>query len=300
MRYRRVIEAMNESPWAILPGKLAQIRALMALRVSGRRLSEGEIKAVVEAAQGRPVSAGAEGVAVVPLVGTMIPRADITESSGAVSMQRFLGNFRAAVRDPDVGSVVIDVDSPGGQVGGVDEVSKEIFEARGDKPIFAVANHLAASAAYWVATAADEFWVSPSGNVGSIGVIAMHEDVSGLLEKEGIKVSLISAGRFKSEGSPFLPLDDEAREAIQGQVDVFYDMFVKAVARNRGVKVSDVHQGFGEGRVVGGREAVRLGMADRVGTLDEAIVAAGRSRRKGRSQAKAGVDFRRRRLRANE
>ena len=163
----------------------------------------------------------------------------------------------------------------------------------------AVANHLAASAAYWIATAADELVVSPSAEVGSIGVFAAHEDMSAALEKEGVKVSLISEGKYKTEANPYEPLSEEARAAVQSRVSEYYDAFVKAVARNRGVKAADVRGGFGEGRTVGARQAVQLGMADRVATLDETIARLQKGAPRGRA-ASADTDFRRRRMRLNE
>lgn len=309
--YKHIVQVVIETPWAILPAKLAIIRDLLAFRAAGGRLTPEEIRArlgesfpvseVVGVVEKRatPASQGG-GVAVLPLVGTIIQRADaFTEVSGAVSVQRFTQSFRQALADPNVGSIVIDVDSPGGQVSGVEELSTEIFQARGQKPITAVANSLAASAAYWIATAADEVVVTPSGEVGSIGVFAAHEDISGMLEQEGVKMSLVSAGKFKTEGNPFEPLTEEARASIQGRVDEYYEMFVLAVARNRGVKRSEVRNGFGEGRVVGAKEAVSLGMADRVATLDETVNKLLGGRRSRRAAA-AEVEFRRRRLRLHE
>jgi signal peptide peptidase SppA len=182
---------------------------------------------------------------------------------------------------------------------GVEELAAEIYQARGQKPVVAVANSLAASASYWIAASADELVVTPSGEVGSIGVFAMHEDMSGLMEQMGVRVSLISAGKHKTETNPFEPLTDEARAALQEQVDGYYEMFVRAVARGRGVGVADVRGGFGEGRLVGAKEAVRLGMADRVETMEQTIGRLSRRHRNGRSAA-ADLDFRRRRLRVAE
>ncbi len=139
----------------------------------------------------------------------------LMESSGGTSVQGVARQFRAAMADPDIGRVILDVDSPGGQVGGVEELAREIYQARGQKPVTAIANGLAASAAYWIATAADEFVVTPSGQVGSIGVFGMHQDVSAALEKDGVKVTMVSAGKYKTEGNPFEPLTDEARAAMQ-------------------------------------------------------------------------------------
>ena len=116
-----------------------------------------------------------------------------------------------------------------------------------------------------------------------------------MLEREGVKVNFISAGKHKVEGNPYEPLTDEARGAIQARVDEYYSMFVSAVAKGRGVKPADVRGGFGEGRTVGAREAVSLGMADSVATLDETIARMSRgARRRG---ASASLDTRQRRLR---
>jgi len=191
--------------------------------------------------------------------------------SGATSAELFGKEFGRLLKDPEVSAIVLDVDSPGGQVDGIEELSNQIYDARGSKPVVAVVDHLMASAAYWIGSAADDVVMSPSGEAGSIGVFAVHEDWSGALAKEGITVSLISAGKFKTEGNPYEPLAEEARGAIQGRVNDYYDAFVNSVARNRGAKPATVRNGFGEGRVVGARQAVSLGMADRVGTLEETI-----------------------------
>lgn len=295
---KHVLRSIIETPWAILPAKLEAIAAVAARWASGEKLTAEEVALVTG---GRPSrqNASAGNVAVLPLFGTIVPRADmLTETSGLTSAESFTNRFRAALNDAAVSGVVIDVDSPGGAVQGVDELSAEIFKARGTKPVVAVANHLAASAAYWIATAADELVVTPSGEVGSIGVFAAHDDLSGAMEKVGVKTTLISAGKFKVEGNPFEPLGEEARAAIQLRVDEFYGMFVKAVARNRGVSVADVRDGFGEGRVVGAKEAVRLGMADRVATLDETIARIQRDQKaQQQALAQADLDFRQRRAR---
>jgi signal peptide peptidase SppA len=148
---------------------------------------------------------------------------------------------------------------------------EQIYAARQSKPITAVVNHLAASAAYWLASAATEIVVSPSGEVGSIGVFAAHDDVSAAMAREGVARTLISAGKYKTEGHPFGPLTEEARLNIQKRVDEYYAMFVRDVARFRDKPINAIYNGFGEGRVVGATEAVRLGMADSVGTLEMVV-----------------------------
>ena len=271
MSRTHVLQAFVESPWAILPYKLEALKEIVARHAAGEKLSAEEIEARIHGAT-RPLERRVNSVAVLPLFGTIFPRANLmTQMSGATSAERFSMQFAELVKDPEVGAIVIDVNSPGGSVYGVEEAAKQIFEARGTKPIIAVANHLAASAAYWIASAADELVVSPSGEVGSIGVFATHEDVSGFLEKEGVKTTLISEGKFKTEGNPYEPLGEEARAAIHTRVSEYYDAFVEAVARQRGVNPDSVRNGFGQGRVVGAAEAVKLGMADRVETIGETV-----------------------------
>lgn len=296
-----ILQAIHETPWAILPSKLAEIVAVAERHASGLQLSAEEVAAVKAAAR-KPDARAAGAVAVLPLFGSIFPRANLmTEMSGATSAERFGTAFRSALADPSVVALVLDVDSPGGAVQGVPELADLIYGARGQKPIVAIADHLAASAAYWIATAADELMVTPSGEVGSIGVFAAHEDVSRALDQEGVTVNLISAGKFKTEGNPYQPLSEEARAAIQARVDDYYGLFVKAVARGRGVSVADVRGGFGEGRVVGATEAVRLGMADKIGTLDDAIARAAKlARAVPASSTRADLETRQRRLRLAE
>lgn len=271
MRHSYVLQAFSESPWAILPHKLAILEEIVSRHVAGEKLDAEEVQARIHGAR-RPAEQRVNSVAILPLFGTIFPRANMmTDVSGATSAERFGAQFDELVSDPEIGAIILDVDSPGGQVNGIEEVSSKIYQARGRKPIVAVANHTMASAAYWIGTAADEIVVTPSGEVGSIGVFAVHKDMSKALEQDGIKVSIISEGKYKTEGNPYEPLAEEARSALQTRVSESYDAFVSAVARNRGVKPAIVRNGFGEGRVVGARQAVELGMADRTGTLEETI-----------------------------
>jgi signal peptide peptidase SppA len=175
-----------------------------------------------------------------------------------------------------VSAVVLDIDSPGGTVAGVTELAAEIRAARGgSKPIVAAANTLAASAAYWLASQADEVVVSPSGSVGSIGVYAVHQEVSRMLDEMGVGTTIISAGPHKTEGNEFEPLTDEARADIQSRVDVSYASFVADVAAGRGVTAEQVEADFGGGRVLTARKAQSAGMVDRVETLAQTVARLG-------------------------
>lgn len=263
-----VLRAFVESPWAILPNTLAVLDEIVTRHVAGEKLEADEIQARIHGAA-KPQERRVNKVAILPLFGTIFPRANLmTDVSGATSAERFSKDFAALVRDPEIGAIVLDVDSPGGQVQGVDELANQIYEARQVKPVVAIANHQMASAAYWIASAASELVISPSGEVGSIGVIAVHRDISAAQERDGVRTTIISQGKYKGEGNPYQPLGEEARAALQARVDEAYDSFVEAVARNRGVTVDAVRGGFGEGRTVTARKAVELGMADRVDTLD--------------------------------
>ena len=272
-RYPSIMRSVQEEPWAILPSKLAVIANLLTDKAVGIDYTPEEIASRLQgAAASRPAGRVQGMVAVVPLFGTIFPRANLmTDLSGGTSAQKFLEQFRIAMASPDVGAVVIEMDSPGGQVSGVQEVASEILASRGRKPIIAVANSLMASAAYWIASAADQIVATPSAEVGSIGVFAVHQDLSEAMAREGIKTTLISAGRYKVEQNPFEPLSDEAREAAQAHVNETYASFIEAVARGRGVRASDVRDGFGEGRVLSAKRALQAGMVDRIETLDQTL-----------------------------
>lgn len=271
-RYKQVVRAVGDSAWAILPGKLATIMDLIEYRADGHKLTDQEIQARIGAAGKPPAMQVPGNVAVIPIMGVITPRADLfTEMSGGTSIQGFQDQFRAALNDKTVQAIVLDVASPGGQVDMVPEMAAEIRAARGKKPIVAVANTLAASAAYWLGSQADEFVASPSAEVGSIGVFAAHNDISAMQDQMGVKTTLVSAGKFKTENSPFAPLSEDAKAAIQSRVDDSYAMFTADVAKGRRVSVDTVRSGFGEGRVVTAKQALSEGMIDRIDTLEATV-----------------------------
>jgi signal peptide peptidase SppA len=211
-------------------------------------------------------------VAVLPLYGPIAQRMNLmSEVSGGTSAQQFGAMFVQAMNDPEVASIVIDMDSPGGSVFGIQELWDTMTAHRGQKPVTVVANSMAASAAYWIATAAESISVTPGGTVGSIGVIMEHTDISQALEMVGIKPTLITAGKKKGSGNPYAPLSEESLADFQAKVNTYYGMFVSAVAKGRGVSLAQVRNGFGEGDIVLAQEAKRLGMVDRIETLDQAI-----------------------------
>lgn len=268
----RIWKAAQTTPWAILPEKLAEIRSVLVHRMRGEVIAAEEREAWLKKAEERTRARRAGSVSVLPVFGTIAQRMNVMMAmSGGTSTEILEREIRQAIADPDVSAIVLDVDSPGGTVSGLPEIHSIIMDARNQKPIVASVNSFSASAAYWITSAASEIAVTPSGEVGSIGVFAMHVDESAALEQEGVKVSLISAGKFKTEGNPFEPLTEEARAAIQADVDAYYSMFVRDVARGRGVSVNDVREKFGEGRMVLAKDAKAAGMVDRVETLNETV-----------------------------
>lgn len=271
--YGHVVAFVSEQPWAILPSKLGEIRAALDRIIAGEELSDEEIAAIVAARPQRPSPQAGAAVAVLPLHGTIAHRmGSLAESSGGISTERFGAMLGQALADPAVSAVVIDVDSPGGTVSGVPELADQIAAAaRGAKPVVAVVDGLGASAAYWLASQAAEVVATPSAQVGSIGVIAAHQDVSKAMEMRGVKTTFITYGRNKAEGNPYAPLSEDTLAHLQEQINHYGAMFDRAVARGRSVPVARVRESFGQGRVFNAEQARRLGMIDRVGSLSQVV-----------------------------
>jgi HK97 family phage major capsid protein len=270
--------------WAMLPEKLeAMLEVLEARALLGRPFTRAELDERMEGIQ-RPAFHAAANikaadskrgkVAILPLTGVIAPKSAMVNGESTPSgtgCDAFGAAFDRAMADDSISAIVIDVDSPGGSVDGVPELAAKIFGARGKKPISAIANSMACSAAYFIGSAADEICVTPSGEVGSIGVFMIHEDDSAAYADMGVKHTIIKAGEYKAEGNPFEPLSDDAKAYLQSQVDDFYGMFVGAVARQRGVSNADVRNGFGRGRSVLSKNALKEGMVDRICTLDQLL-----------------------------
>lgn len=286
MRYQHVLAAIYGRPWAILPTTLDLIVEIAEFRAAGGSLSDEEIRERIAAASNGPRAGGktARGkggndVSVIPIYGVISQRAGlIANSSGGTSVEGITRAFRESLADGDIGSIVFDVDSPGGSVDGIEELAAEIRASRGQKPIAAVANTMAASAAYWIASAADELVVTPSGTVGSIGVVAAHVDDTVAREAAGIKRTLIANPPGKIDGFDGDPISAEGLDDMQSKVDDFYAMFVSAVAKGRGVGVETVRKEYGGGRMLLAKPALAAGMVDRVDTLDNTIARAARGR----------------------
>ena len=220
----------------------------------------------------------------------------LEESPGGCSCEDIGKYLDTAAAEPSVSLIVIVFDSPGGSVYGIDELGRKIASIRARKSIIGIADSIAASAAYWLLSQCSEVCVTGGGSVGSIGVLSAHEDLSEQQKKEGIKTSLISSGPHKTEGHPFGPLDADARAEIQSKCDHYYGMFVAAVARGRGVSEGKVKNSFGGGRMLTAPQAVAVGAADRIATLQQVLsdAAGGSAGGKGaKAEAAARAEARR-------
>jgi capsid assembly protease len=292
-KYPQIVQFVRETPWAILEPKLYEILQMVDLHARGHKFSDQEIQARIGSGPARRDAFTTAGsVAVIPIYGVITPRADVmTDISGGTSIDRLQQSLRAAVADEKVKSILLDVNSPGGSAAMLNEMAAEIRQARRVKPVVAVANTMAGSAAYYLAAQASEVVVTPSGTVGSIGTIAAHEDISKMQEMDGVKTTLVTAGKFKGELSPFGPLSDEAKAEIQRTVDKYYGMFVQDVARGRGVTVDTVRNDYGQGRMLLARDALAAGMVDRVDTFDNVLANMERNGAAGRNDTAAFAQY---------
>ena len=211
-----------------------------------------------------------KGVAVIPIVGSMSHRATGIEAmSGMTSYTTLQKQFEAAFNDPKVGSILMDIDSPGGSVAGAFDFRDYLMSKKGTKPVYALARDAMCSAAYLIGSTADKVYATQTARVGTIGVVAMHTDASGKMEKEGLKPTFISAGKFKTAGNPYEKLEGEKLKYLQDSVDESYDMFINAVADARGIDKKAIRDT--EARVYGGKKAVEIGLADGIRTYESVL-----------------------------
>lgn len=206
--------------------------------------------------------------AIVPVFGVIDKRAGFWTDVSTDALGATVENLAV---DRQVRSILMVYDTPGGSVAGVQELGEKMRDARDAKKIMGIADPMAASAGLWLISQSSEVAVTPSGQIGSLGVISMHVDASKMLEKEGIAVTLVTSSRFKAEGNPFGPLGEEALGERQGKVNHYHGAFVEAVAKGRGTTEHKVGKNFGEGRMLTPEQAKAVGMVDRVATLEHVL-----------------------------
>lgn len=208
------------------------------------------------------------GVAIIPVHGVLVNR--FSHSWGYVTGYNFIRNqYEAALKDEDVRAIVLDCNSPGGMVAGCFETASLIYKNRDTKPTLSVVDSSSYSACYAIASSAGKMMVVPSAGVGSIGVVATHVNIGPMLEKMGIEVSFIHAGKHKVDGNPYQALPDDVKKAIQASIDKGYDTFVKTVARNRNLSAESVRST--EANIYDADEALALGLIDAIETPSKAI-----------------------------
>lgn len=256
---------LDGSPWAIRREVLPQ------LADAARWPVMAGMNTTRAATPAQPVTAG---VAVIPLTGIITPQGSwlsMLYGGAPGGLCAFREAFAGALNSPDVSAILIDVDSPGGLCDLVPETAAEIRDARGTKPIVAIADTQMCSAAYWIASQADEVVITPSGYAGSIGVYRMHIDFSRANNDMGVAVTYVHAGKYKVEGNSDEPLGQEARDKWQSDVDDVYETFVADVAAGRQVSGQVVIDDYGQGRTMNARRALEAGLVDRVATYENVI-----------------------------
>jgi signal peptide peptidase SppA len=270
----RIIDVLS-APWAIVPDRLMEIQAIYATHLRGEKIDISGIEARIgKTLENDPQPYDViNGVAVFDLCGVVGKRMSLfSRISGGISTEFVRQNIMAAIDDPKVKALILNIDSPGGSVDGTAELASAIHAARGDKPIVAFTDGMMASAAYWIGSATDAIHISGNTTwVGSIGVVASHTDYSGWEQQVGVKTTEITAGKYKRVATEHAPLTQEGRQSIQDQVDYIYSVFVDAVAKHRGVSVDQVLSGMADGRLFIGHQALDAGLVDGVCTLEELI-----------------------------
>lgn len=211
-----------------------------------------------------------EGIAIIPVYGTLVQKlGTLRPYSGMTGYDGIRRVFLTAVNDPEVKGICLDIDSPGGEVAGCFDLVDLIYAERGKKPIHAILSENAFSAAYAIASAADKIYVPRTGGVGSVGVIVIHCDWSQHIKDDGLKVSIITYGNRKAESNPYVALSDEAKAAIQHDVDEMGRLFVSTVSRNRGLSETVIRNT--QAACYLAAEGVQMGLADMVASPDVAF-----------------------------
>ncbi len=288
-KMRRVVSACLDDVWAILPAKLEQICGFLELRANGYTPTEEEIQVAIAGRPGDDADKPeiVDGVLQLQMFGLMSPRMTwMTRFSGGTSTQELANTLKDAAANDEVSTIVLEVDSPGGVVTGTEELRRTLLGMRGQKRVVAIARGMAASAAYYVATAAETFYATPSSQLGSVGVFAIHREISKAAEEAGVKFTVFRAGDLKAADNPYESLSEKAAAALQARVDAPYRQFVQAVAENRGVSVEKIEKAYGQGTVFLADEALNKGMIDGVLMFDDIVE---QERDRNRSSSRVAV-----------
>ena len=264
--YINIASELYGTPLMLDINKAEQLSRVFQAKINGNSI----VDTVMVSSQ--PTTVGSDTLAVVPVHGTLVRRGGSMNALSGLQSYSGLRESLAAAFNSDVKGILLDIDSYGGAATGNQELVDYIVDmkAKTNKPVYAVANHFAMSAAYAIAVAADKIFVTPTAGVGSVGVIALHADQSARNKKEGLKYTAIYAGKRKYDGNPNEPLSDRAKSDIQAGADSLYDDFVSLVSQNRPMSESEVRAT--EAGIYTGQDAVDVGLADGVvRDIEEAI-----------------------------
>lgn len=252
------------TPLMISRAKLDTIMNVVAPRMQGEPLP------FALPSEDREYTLSSNGIAVIPVLGTLVRRTiGLEAQSGLTSYAALEDRLNAALNDTSIKGILLDIDSPGGESGGVFDLADKIYTARTIKPIWASVNEDAFSAAYAIAAAAEQIYIPRTGGVGSIGVIAMHLDESKAEEEAGLTYTAVFAGAHKNDMSPHAPLSDPARAQLQSEVSRVYNILTGSIARMRGLDQSKV--AATEAALYFGENALTVGLADKIGTFNDAL-----------------------------
>lgn len=264
MKYPRILTAIRSAKWAVTPATLQAIRDTLSARLNGRLVTmAGDMEDDTEPEMEPPYEMVGLGVAAVELHGIIGKNLSSMEMMcGGCDVECVEENLVAALADPAVAAVILDIDSPGGSVAGVGELAAKIGQlaTESGKPIYAYASGQCCSAAYWIACGCNGIAASPSSDVGSIGVYMALLDESANWAQEGYKLVLIKSGEFKAAGIAGSTVTDAQIALWQADVDYIFVQFTAAVRAARpGVKDETM-----QGQVFYGPRALEAGLVDKI------------------------------------
>lgn len=252
------------TPLMVSRAKLDTILNIVVPRMAGEKLP------IAAPPETHEYGISKDGIAVIPVIGTLVRRTvGLEAQSGLTSYIGLEEQLDAALNDNSIKGILLDIDSPGGESGGVFDFADRIYAASQVKPIYAVVNEDAFSAAYIIAAAAQRIFIPRTGGAGSIGVIAVHLDESKAEAEAGLTYTAIYAGARKNDLSPHEPLSDPARSNLQIEVDRIYRIFTRVISHYRGLD-EDFIKGT-EAGLYFGENAIKAGLADQIGTFDDAL-----------------------------
>lgn len=265
MKFSRVHRIVTSEPWLVTPAAHTSIRELVEAHIQG---SDLPIALDYEA----PKMDVQDGVAIIPIAGVIGKGLSAIEKScGACGIEDIAANLAEAATSPEVRSILLHFDSPGGAVTGVPELANVIAAVSAQRPVVAYTDGQMCSAAYWLGAGARAIYASDSAEVGSIGVYMPWVDQTKAYEAEGYKVEVIKnkGGTFKGMGVPGTSLTDDQRAHLQDRVDQIFGMFTGHVTRSRSVKADALR-----GQSFLAAEAKQVGLVDRIGSLADAMAEA--------------------------